>query len=199
MGTAVDPTRIGSTPSDVDLIDRLRRGDRTAFHLAFKRHASRAHAIALSVLRDRDLAEDVVQETFLAMLTQAGDLDPTLGSLATWLNTVAHRRAVDRVRRETVRRSAISRAAAMNHDGAGWDPSDAVIEEIDASEQRNRVREALAALPEPQRDVMRRMYFRGQTCSQIAGELRVPLGTVKSRARLAMLRLRHVLPTPSTA
>jgi RNA polymerase sigma-70 factor (ECF subfamily) len=188
-----------SIPSEGELMKLLRSRDGAAFRLAFRLHGPLVKAIAFSVLRDRWLAEDTVQETFVALWTHADELDPALGSVAGWLHTVAHRRAVDRLRREMVRRETTERSARQRDTGLGQDPSDRVIESVDAARSRTRVREALAALPDPQREVLLRMYFRGQSGSQIARELDVPLGTVKSRARLAMLRLRESLSDPSFA
>ena len=177
-------------PSDPDLLLGIDRGDEDAFRHLFRRYAARAHALALRLLRQPFLAEEAVQDAFLAVWRNAGAYDPGRGSVRAWLLGMVHNRAVDLVRREESQRR---RAQATVLEGAVDDPADRVVEDLGALEESVRVRAALSALPTEQRRVIELMYFGGLSQSAIAERLSTPLGTVKSRTLLAMRRLRGSL------
>jgi RNA polymerase sigma factor (sigma-70 family) len=174
---------------DEDLLLRVGAGDDRAFRELFARYASVAHALAFRLVRQAQVAEEIVQEAFLAVWRSPERYDRSRGSVRTWLMGTVHHRAVDAVRREQAQRRRADQAAAMGH-GVGEDPTDEVLSAIDLPRERRLVRRALAELPDEQRDVIRQMYFDGMSQSQIAERTGLPLGTVKSRTLLGMRRLR---------
>ena len=188
----VDPAAL---PRDEDLLRRVGTGDDGAFRELFARYAAAAHAIAFRLVRQGQVAEEIVQEAFLALWRNPDRYDRTRGSFRSWLMGTVHHRAVDAVRREQAQRRRAEQAAAVGG-GVVEDPSDEVVSAIDLPDERRRVRMALADLPPEQRDVIQRMYFDGLSQSQIAERTGLPLGTVKSRTLLGMRRLRAQLGGP---
>jgi RNA polymerase sigma-70 factor (ECF subfamily) len=175
---------------DLRLFEALREGCEEALRALFELHAPSVTALATRVLGERSLADDVVQEVFLQVWERPAAYDRTRSSVRSWLMTLAHRRAVDRVRRE---RSQRDRALAAAAEPVAEDSLEQVVERWAREEDRERVRRALDELPLEQLEVIRRMYFDGASGSRVARDLGIPLGTVKSRARLAMLKLRSAL------
>jgi RNA polymerase sigma-70 factor (ECF subfamily) len=168
------------------LLGRIASGDQTAFAEFYDATSRTVFGIVLSVLRDRAQAEEVTQEVYVEAWTSAPRFDPELGSPSGWLNTIAHRKAVDRVRS-----SQRSIERDQRHFEAGplqpaLDTSDIVV----AFDQSTRVRAALDQLPEAQRTAVHLAYFEGRSYREVAEYLGLPLGTVKTRIRDAMKRLR---------
>jgi RNA polymerase sigma-70 factor (ECF subfamily) len=174
---------------DEDLLTRVAAGDERAFRELFGRHAAVAHALAFRLVRQAQVAEEIVQEAFLAVWRTPERYDRSRGSVRAWLMGTVHHRAVDAVRREQAQRRRADQAAAMGQ-GVTEDPADDVLSAIDLPRERRLVRRALAELPDEQREVIQQMYFDGMSQSQIAERTGLPLGTVKSRTLLAMRRLR---------
>ena len=177
---------------DRELVMRIRRRDEEAFRGLFSRYAPTAKALALRVVRQSHLAEEIVQEAFLALWRNPDGYDQRRGSVRSWLMGMVHHRAVDLVRREEAHRRRAERSVS---DAAKEqaDHADEVVEQIDLPDERKRVRAALDELPEEQRNVLELMYFGGLSQSQIAKRTGLPLGTVKSRTLLGMRRLRLAL------
>jgi RNA polymerase sigma-70 factor (ECF subfamily) len=177
---------------DRDLVLRIGAGDQEAFRGLFGRYAPSAKALALRVVRQSNLAEEIVQEAFMALWKNPDGYDQQRGSVKSWLMGTVHHRAVDLVRREEAHRRRAERSIpeAMETEP---DPAEQVVEEVGAPEEREAVRAALGALPAEQRQVIELMYFGGRSQSQIAAELGLPLGTVKSRTLLGMRRMRGAL------
>jgi RNA polymerase sigma factor (sigma-70 family) len=164
----------------------LAHGDDDALAELYDRLGGAAFRLAFRILRDQVLAQDAVQEAFLAAWRTAASFDPGRGTAATWLLTLVHRRAVDLVRREERRRSdplELEPVAAVA----------AVDETAELREQRRTVQAALAQLPPEQREALELAYYGGLTQSELADRLGVPLGTVKSRMFAALGRLRDLL------
>jgi len=184
MGSA-EPS---GTPDEA-LLQRVGAGDERAFRELFARYAAVAHALAFRLVRQAQVAEEIVQEAFLAVWRTPERFDPSRGSVRSWLMGTVHHRAVDAVRREQAQRRRADQAAALVPRIAD-DPTDDVLSALDLPRERRLVQEALAGLPDEQRDVIYRMYFDGMSQSQIAERTGLPLGTVKSRTLLAMRRLR---------
>jgi RNA polymerase sigma-70 factor (ECF subfamily) len=176
---------------DRDLVRRVAGGDEAAFRLLFQRYAQAAKSLAVRIVRQAFLAEEIVQEAFLALWRQPGAYREERGSFRAWLMSTVHHRAVDLIRREEAqrRRADEARPDASAADQAA-DPAEEVVEQAALADARQRVREALADIPPEQRDVLELMYYGGKTQSAIARELDLPLGTVKSRTLLGMRRLR---------
>ena len=174
---------------DRDLVRRVRSGDEEAFRALFIRYGPQAKGLAYRVVRQRGLAEEIVQEAFLALWRNPASYKEDRGSFRTWLLSTVHHRAVDMVRREEAqRRRTLEQKATLEEDIA-----DSVADRVDLVETRQRVRRALEDIPAAQRQILELMYFEGKTQAEIAAELDLPLGTVKSRTVLAMRRLRLLL------
>ena len=178
-----------SEARDRELVHRIGRGDQDAFRGLFGRYAPSAMALARRVARQPFLAEEIVQEAFLAVWRNPSGYDSQRGSVRAWLMGMVHHRAVDAVRREESQRRRVEEAMASDP-VVSPDPADDVADEIDLPEERKAVRAALDALPAEQREVIELMYFGGLSQSKISERLGLPLGTVKSRTLLGMRRLR---------
>lgn len=146
-------------------------------------------ALARRVVRQPFLAEEIVQEAFLAVWRNPGGYDPQRGSVRAWLMGMVHHRAVDTVRREESQRRRVEESQ-LSDPVVQPDPAEDVVDEIGLPEERRAVRAALDELPAEQRQVIELMYFDGLSQSKISDQLELPLGTVKSRTLLGMRRLR---------
>ncbi len=177
--------------TDAELLRRVADKDPGAFETIYRRYGPGAYGLAMRVLRQRALAEEVVHESFLAVWTAPDAYDPSRGTFRMFLFSLVHHRAVDAVRREERLRSREQRANPPPVPDE--DVMETVVEEADLADRRRRVRDALGELPEEQRRLLELMYFRGWTQSRIAIEEGIPLGTVKSRVFSAMRRLREAL------
>lgn len=178
-----------SEAHDLELMRRVREGDDDAFRGLFRRYAPTAKALALRVVRQPHLAEEIVQEAFLALWRNPEGYEQGRGPVRSWLMGMVHHRAVDLVRREESHRRRAEHAIAELPQ-TEVDPADQVAEDIDLPGERARVRAALASLPVEQLQVLELMYYEGLSQSRIAARLELPLGTVKSRTLLGMRRLR---------
>jgi RNA polymerase sigma-70 factor (ECF subfamily) len=166
---------------------RIVAGDDQALREVYDQYASFVHGIAVRVIGDPRAAEDVSQDVFVAFWERPAVFDPERGSLRTWLGTLAHRRAVDHVRREEARRRRATREASR----AVTAPD--VEEMATALLAAERVRAALDLLPEEQRTAVQLAYFGGKTYRKVAETLGIPEGTAKSRLRLALRRIADAL------
>jgi len=175
-----------SVARDQHLLALMARGDESAFREFYGRHARTAHGLALRVLHDRALAEDAVQEAFLAAWRQAGSYCPARAKPATWLHTFVHRRAVDHVRRQQ-RRSAEPLDLEMLDGPAAED------EAVTGMPTRAWIRAGLDRLSAPNRELLELAYFAQLTQTEIAEHLQTPLGTIKSRTSAALQRLNEAL------
>jgi RNA polymerase sigma-70 factor (ECF subfamily) len=167
--------------------DRVAAGDETALREVYDQFASFVYGLAARVIGDPVGAEDVSQDVFVAFWTRPTAFDPERGSLRTWLGTLAHRRAVDYVRREESRRRRAERDAAL-----AVAPPD-VEEMATALLAAERVRAALTVLPPEQLQAVQLAYFGGRTYRQVATELGIAEGTAKSRLRLGLRRIAEAL------
>jgi len=181
-----------SAARDRQLVRRIEGGDEEAFRALFATYAPSAMALAVRVVRQAQLAEEIVQEAFLTLWRSPGVFDERRGSVKAWLMTMVHHRAVDVVRREEAQRRRSDEMVVGVREEAE-DPTDAVLAAIAAPAERDAVRTALRSLPQEQREVLELMYFDGLSQSQVAEKTGAPLGTVKSRALLGMRRMRSVV------
>ncbi|HET8607413.1 MAG TPA: sigma-70 family RNA polymerase sigma factor [Gaiellaceae bacterium] len=172
--------------SDEALVALLARGDGEALGELYDRYASLAYGLARRILRDGSLAEDAVQEGFLAVWRSAARYDAGRAGARVWILTLVHRRAVDLVRRHERRRT---EPLAEHERGAAGGADEAVWLRL----QRDRVREALQRLPDQQREALELAYYGGFTQSELAERLGQPLGTIKSRMFAGLARLRELL------
>ena len=174
--------------SDGDLLRAAARGTETALAEIYDRYRLILFGLIVRILHDRAEAEDVLQETFLQVWRRAGDFDESRGRAFTWLVTIARSRALDRLRAAGSRSRVAGEAAQMPRDEVGDAAEDAL-----KSEQGTVVRQALAELPDEQRRALLLAYFEGLTQTEIAARLGDPLGTVKTRMRAGMMKLRDLL------
>ena len=171
---------------DDDLLLAVARGDRQAFSALYDRFASIAHGVVRGVVRDPSQSEEVTQEVFVEVWRLAPRFDPDRGSARTWLLTMAHRRAIDRVRSE---QSSRDRTERVGHRERGRS-FDEVSEQVEVSLEHEQVRTALDALTELQREAVELAYYQGYTYREVAEILDTPLGTIKTRMRDGLIRLR---------
>ncbi len=165
------------------------RGDAEAFAVLYDAVAPRVHGLALRVVRDEHQAEEVTQEVLLELWQTSGRFDPTRGTALTWVLTLTHRRAVDRVRSSEARR----RRDAGYAEDTSRSPYDETEATAHASLEAQRVRTALAALADTQREAIQLAYFGGHTHVEVSRLMQIPLGTAKSRIRDGLSRLRDAL------
>jgi RNA polymerase sigma-70 factor, ECF subfamily len=185
--------------SDVDLdnelIRRVGAGDNIALMALYDRHSRQAFGLAFRILGDAATAEEVVQDAFLSLWRNAKSFDTSRGGVRTWLLTIVHNRAIDRIRAARSRASTVELEIA-DYAGAASDPWDDVADQLDGQQ----VREAVAELPADQRSAIELAYFQGLTHQEIAARTGLPLGTIKGRLRLGLRKLAAALaPEPAEA
>ena len=172
-----------------ELLRRAGRGDQSAFAELYDALSPLVYGVVLKVVRDPSQAEEVAQEVFVELWRLAARFDGTKGSAKTWAATLAHRRAIDRVRSEQASRVRQDRDANQTI----RNERDVVAAEVESSFDQVRVRRALLQLSELQREAVELAYFGGHTYREVAVLLNVAEGTVKSRIRDGMIRLRDEL------
>ncbi|MBA2414657.1 MAG: sigma-70 family RNA polymerase sigma factor [Geodermatophilaceae bacterium] len=200
MTRAEDRSSSAGRHADVALVGRLTQGDTAALEQLYDRYGRPAYSLARRILADDGLAEDVVQEVFLALWRQPERFDADRGAFSSWLLTMTHHKAVDAVRREETLRRRRSRAAdedeaLLGTAAAGPDVDDQVIRGI----QGDGVRRALLELPDVQREALTLAYFGGYTQREVAALTGAPLGTVKTRMLAGMRRLKDALGGMATS
>jgi RNA polymerase sigma-70 factor, ECF subfamily len=186
----------GATPiADTDLITRAAAGDERAMAELYDRYGQVLYAVAYRIVGERADAEEVVLDAFSQAWREAGRFEAARGSVAGWLTTIARSRALDLVRARSRRERITASAAAQGTESVpamgGWraDPASGV----DLAERRRQIQLALETLSPPQRRAIELSYFEGLSQSEIAERLQEPLGTIKTRVRLGMQKLREVL------
>lgn len=179
----------GAGPDLAALLQRSARGDRAAFAALYDATAARVHGLVLRVVRDPTQAEEVTQEVFLEIWRTASRFDPERGSAVSWLLTIGHRKAVDRVRSA----EAASRRESTYHHRNQTVAHDTTADAAQASLEARRVRAALTQLTEVQREAIELAYFGGYTHTEVAALLDLPVGTAKTRIRDGLIRLRDTI------
>jgi RNA polymerase sigma-70 factor, ECF subfamily len=175
-------------PSDIDaLVQRVARGDGQAFEALYDELSTAVFGLARRVVRDPTRAEDVTQEVFLEVWRKAARFDSALGKAKTWVMTIAHRRAVDAVRRSESQKRQDQRTASEQV--AHEEPADALI----VGEEHDAVRECMETLTDLQLESVRLAYFNGYTYNEVATLLDKPLPTIKTRMRDGLIRLRDCM------
>lgn len=180
---------------DAAILRQIVARDPRSMELLYDRYGGVAYALALRVLRDPGAAEDVVQEAFFNIWRQGTSYDTARGTVRTWLLTVVHHRAIDRVRSiqaKTRGDVAIDSVLFLQAKEDTWAT-------VSAGLESERIRAAVATLPPEQRQVVEMAYFAGLTHVEIAERVGIPLGTVKGRMRLAVDKLRDALRMPKGA
>lgn len=185
---AVDLEEVAE-PSDAALLAAVARGDQDAFAVLYDRFAGVVYGVVRRTLRDPAQSEEVAQEVLVELWRTANRYDPSRGGVSTWILTLAHRRAVDRVRSEQSRRNRTERLAATDHHR----DHDEVAEQVALHLEHEQVRAALDTLTPLQREAVELAYYRGYTYREVAEQLGAPLGTIKTRMRDGLIRLRDAL------
>ena len=176
-------------PEDAVLLEAMQRGDHSAVAALYDRYSGAAYGLAYRITGDGPSAEDVVQDAFVALWKQAARFDPERGRARSWLLTIVHHRAIDVVRRRSGRAE-----RALPEGPANLVATDGRPEEIaEWVAEAEAVRRAVGTLPDEQRRAVEMAYFDGLTYVEIAERVGVPLGTVKSRLRLGLEKLRNGL------
>lgn len=189
----VDKSPGAGVTSELDQCLRLvGRGDQEAFARFYDLSSGLVHGIVLQVVRSPALAEEVTQEVFVELWRLAPRFDASRGTPKAWIATVAHRRAVDRVRSEQAARNRDDRDGRRQAN-AGTAAGDRVGDEVVDRMDRERVGAALQELATPQREALTMAYYGGHTYRRIAELLDVPEGTIKTRIRDGLIRLRGLL------
>lgn len=171
--------------TDEAILSRVAGGDREAFALAFERYAGRVKAYLIRLGAVGALAEDLAQEAMFSVWRRAGSYDAAKAKASTWIFVIARNAWIDRLRREKVELA--YRDVTIVTEESGEEPPDEAAERVQTEEQ---VAAALATLSEEQKQVVRLSFFEDRPHSEIAERLSLPLGTVKSRLRLALMKLR---------
>jgi RNA polymerase sigma-70 factor (ECF subfamily) len=179
-------------PRERELLQRLAQGDPLALKALFESHAPQALAVALRILRSRAEAEEVVQETFVEVWRRSTEYDAGRGGALAWILTIARTRAIDRLRA----RDSSTRTAAHASDEPEPQRGPSPLELVEQRQDRERVRAALDSLPAEQRAALDLAYFEGLTHREIAERTGTPLGTVKTRVRLALEKLASQIEKP---
>ncbi|MGW0399733.1 ECF RNA polymerase sigma factor SigK [Streptomyces sp. NPDC003002] len=176
-------------PQLEDVMEQVGRGDKDAFSVLYDAVANTVFGIVVKVVRDHAQSEEAAQEAMIDIWRQAARYRPDQGSVMTWVATIAHRRAVDRVR-------SAQAAANRDHDSAVRDhqrPFDEVAEQVETRLDSEQVRRCLRGLTELQRQAVTLAYYQGLTYREVAETLRAPLATIKTRMRDGLIRLRDCM------
>jgi RNA polymerase sigma-70 factor (ECF subfamily) len=186
-------------PATDELLRRVARGDESAFPALYDAVAARVYGLARRVVRDPAQAEEVAQEALVEVWRTAARFDPAKGSATSWILTITHRRAVDRVRAAQAGADRERRVAVSHVDT----PYDDVVEEVSSSLEQQQVRRCLKGLTDLQREALTLAYYGGYTYREVAEKLDTALPTIKTRMRDGLIRLRDCLgvevslvPTP---
>ena len=175
---------------DGQLVELVAQQDAGALEALYDRYGRAAYSLARRILTEETLAQDVVQEVFLSLWRDARRFDAGRGTVATYLLSMTHHRAVDVVRREENLRRWRTSDEGLE---LAPDPKARVEDEVEASERRAEVRAALKDLPDPQRQALLLAYFGGYTQREVAALVEVPLGTVKTRMAAGMRKMKEAL------
>ncbi|MGW6709610.1 ECF RNA polymerase sigma factor SigK [Streptomyces sp. NPDC054956] len=188
------PLPFGAAPAQgsaglAETMQRVAQGDKEAFSVLYDALAPLVFGIVLKVVRDRAQSEEVAQEAMIDLWRQAARYRPDAGSVTTWVATIAHRRAVDRVRSAQAAADREHAQAAREHTTA----FDEVAEQVETRLESEQVRRCMRGLTELQRQAVTLAYYRGLTYREVAEALRTPLPTIKTRMRDGLIRLRDCM------
>jgi RNA polymerase sigma-70 factor (ECF subfamily) len=190
MTTLAPEARLPLVTTELDsLLRRVAQQDVDAFATFYDRTRARVFGLVTRVLRDPGYSEETTQDVYLQVWRTAGNYDPAAGSPLSWLLTLAHRRAVDRVRAEQAAGQRESRYSAANVDP----PADQVADAVILRDERRQVADCLDSLTDVQRECIQLAYYGGMTYAQVAERLSANLATIKSRMRDAIRGLRNCL------
>jgi RNA polymerase sigma-70 factor, ECF subfamily len=193
VGRRLRAVRDADTVDPDALLVRVGRGERAAFDALYDTIAPLVYGVARRVVRDPQMAEDIAQEALVEVWRQAPRFDPSKGRATSWIVTIAHRRAVDRVRSEQSRHEREDRVGRDTATVSTTEPS----ARLEAAATTDELTTGLAALTDLQRDAIRLAFYEGRTHQEVAQLLGIPLGTAKTRIRDGLIRLRDAVEVPS--
>lgn len=182
-----------AAPADLELIERIRQGEQPALDLLYKRYSSPVYSLVWKILQNSEEAEDVALDVFWQVWRQADRYDPARGAPPAWIFTLARSRAIDRLRSRNRRED---RTISIDDPNVHFDPLDenaSPDQVVSFRQNRDAVRAALAKLSDVQREAVELAFLKGMTHVEIAEKLGQPLGTVKTRIRQGLIRLRKHL------
>ncbi|MEO8287183.1 MAG: sigma-70 family RNA polymerase sigma factor [Chloroflexota bacterium] len=182
-----------SLTADDQLVAHVAEGDASALEALYDRYVRQCFGLALRMVGDPALSEEVVQEVFLKVWTRPGSYSNTKGKFVSWLLSLIHHRCIDELRRRSRTEVALEDPDTGSVLDTAHDPDPEPADQVWVMEQQRAVRAALEKIPPNQRQVLELAYYRGLSHSEIAANLGQPLGTVKTRIRLGMQSLRQLL------
>jgi RNA polymerase sigma-70 factor (ECF subfamily) len=177
-----------SQKTDAEVFQKLRSGDRNALAILYDRYGQLVYRLGLRILRNPQEAEDLTQEVFL-ILNRTTNYDLERGSMSAFLMTITRSRSIDRLRKTKSQQQFIQKWSCIGPTANSNTP----MEKATSTEISIRVRDALSTLPDNQRLLLEMAYYDGHSQSEISQNLDIPLGTVKTRSRQGLLKLRHIL------
>ncbi|SMO77461.1 sigma-70 family RNA polymerase sigma factor [Fodinibius sediminis] len=183
----------GDSDDEIELMKRIQAGHEDALEELYELYKRLLFGMILSIVKKKEVAEDVLQEVFITVWDKAGSFDKDRGNVYSWILTLARNKAIDRIRSKSYKSQ--EKASVSIHDpfftleGDKFDPLETTI----FSNRAELVKRALQEIPEAQRRVIHIAYYRGLTQSEIANHLDIPLGTVKTRTRQGMIKLQRIL------
>lgn len=184
----------GAADADGALLRRMAAGDESALGALYDRWSGLVHSVVARIVADAGDAEELVEETFLQAWRQAGRYQGARGGVSTWLVVIARSRALDRVRLAGHRRAAAAEPLESAESAGALHPSPGTpLDAAEIAETRQLVQAAMEKLPPDQRETLEMAYFKGMSQSEIAQATGQPLGTVKTRCRLGLMKLREAL------
>jgi RNA polymerase sigma-70 factor (ECF subfamily) len=182
---------------DHSLMRWIAQAEEEALGALYDRYGRLVYSMALNSVGDAELAEEIAQDVFLRVWDKAGTYQPEQGKVLTWITSITRYRAIDMLRRRSARPETVQPGWSTGQENDDDPPEMAapenVEEQVDLAQQQHRVRKALAQLPQDQQKALAMAFFLGYSHSEIALELGEPLGTVKTRIRLGMQKLKNLL------
>ncbi len=183
----------GNSDDEVELMKRIKAHDADALEKLYDLYKGLLFGMVISIVKKREEAEDVLQEIFVKIWNKAGSFNENRGNVYSWIVTLARNKAIDRIRskgyKTQQKQSASIHEPFFRLEGDKYDPMETTI----FSDRAELVKKALAEIPEEQSEVIKIAYYQGMTQSEIAKYLDIPLGTVKTRTRQGMIKLKRIL------
>jgi RNA polymerase sigma-70 factor (ECF subfamily) len=179
--------------SDAELFSRIAKLQVDALSALYDRYAGQLYGLACKILKDNTQAEDVLQELFVFIWENADKFDRKRGASLAWLTVLCRNRCIDKLRSNTSKVRRTTPIAEVSIKNIATDDADDPWQSAAYNETRNKVRDALRRLPAEQRETILLAYFEGLSQSEIAERLKIPHGTIKTRIRLGMQKLRYLL------